>query len=88
MHKHKARLTQRRLEILKLIAKGFNNEQIAKKMDMSLSNTQLQKWRLYCYLCVHTAKDAVFIGIQKGLICKNDLCRSMKEVINDTNGSI
>lgn len=88
MHKHKARLTQRRLEILKLIAKGFNNEQIATKLDMSLSNTKLQKWRLYCYLCVHSAKDAVIIGIQKGLIFENDLCKSMKEVINDTNTDI
>ncbi len=88
MHKHKARLTQRRLEILKLIAKGFNNEQIAVKLEMSLSNTKLQKWRLYCYLCVHSANDAVFIGIQKGLIFKNDLCESMKEVINGANTNI
>lgn len=88
MHKHKARLTQRRLEILKLIAKGFNNEQIAAKLEMSLSNTKLQKWRLYCYLCVHSANDAVFIGIQKGLIFKNDLCESMKEVINGANTNI
>lgn len=88
MYKHKARITQRRLEILKLIGKGFNNEQIATKMKMSLSHTKLQKWRLYCYLCVHSASDAVIVGIQQGLIFKNDLCKSMKEVINDTNRNI
>ncbi len=88
MHKHKARMTERRLEILKLIEKGLNNKQIAKKMGMTLCNTKLQKWRLYCYLCVHNAKDAVIVGIQKSLIFKNDLCESMKEVINVTNGSI
>ena len=65
---HKARLTLRRLEILKLIEQNYNNEQIAKKMNLSLSNTKLQKWRLYCYLGVHSAKDAVVIGKQKGLL--------------------
>lgn len=81
-------MTQRRLEILKLIAKGFNNEQIAAKMNMSLTNTKLQKWRLYCYLCVHNAKDAVIVGIQQGLIFKNNLCKSMREVIKDANETI
>ena len=59
---HKARMTPRRYEILKLIAKGYNNEQIAKAMDLSLSNTKLQKWRLYCYLGVHNTEDAIAIG--------------------------
>lgn len=87
MHKHKARMTQRRLEILKLIAKGFNNEQIAEEMKISLSNAKLQKWRLYCYLCVNTAIDAVYVGIQEGMISEDDLCDSMRDVINDTNGT-
>ena len=57
----KARMTDRRREILKLIAKGFNNEQIAKSMDLSLSNTKLQKSRLYNYLGIHTAIDYAYV---------------------------
>ena len=58
----KARITERRIEILKLIAKGFNNQIIAKEMKLSLSNTRFQKYRLYCFLGVHNAKDAVIVA--------------------------
>jgi len=81
MYKHKARMTDRRLKILILIAKGYNNKQIAKKMDLSLSNTKLQKWRLYCYLCVNTAIDAVFVGLQMGLLTKDILSEPIREEI-------
>ena len=64
MYKHKATMTDRRHQILFLIAKGYNNKQIARKMGLSISNTRMQKWRLYCYLGeIHTAIDAVYMGI-------------------------
>ena len=69
MYRHKARLTPRRREILILIAKGYNNDEISKAMDLSIMNTKLQKWRLYCYLGdIHTALDAVYMGLQQGLL--------------------
>lgn len=77
----KAIMTDRRREILKLIAKGFNNEQIAKSMDLSLSNTKLQKSRLYNCLGVHSAIDAIHMGIQEGLLFQSDLSEEMKEKI-------
>jgi len=77
----KARMTDRRREILKLIAKGFNNEQIAKSMDLSLSNTKLQKSRLYNCLGVHSAIDAVYAGLQEHLIYPSDLSEVMKAKI-------
>ena len=79
----KARMTDRRKEILKLIAKGFNNEQIAKAMDLSLSNTKLQKSRLYNYLGIHTAIDAIYVGLQEYLIYLSDLSEEMKAKIYD-----
>ncbi len=81
MHKHKARMTDRRYKILILIAKGYKNEDIAQEMELSLCNTKLQKWRLYCYLGVHSAIDAVFVGIQNGLIAIEETSEKMKGVI-------
>ena len=88
MYKHRATMTERRRKILFLIAKGYKNKQIARKLGMTLSNTQLQKWRLYCYLGdVHSAVDAVYMGLQMGLISKDILSEPMREEIygdNDT----
>ena len=73
MYKHKARLTPRRREILILIAKGYNNDEIAKAMGLTLTNTKLQKWRLYCYLGdIHTAVDAVYMGLKERLLDESD----------------
>ena len=59
MYKHRATMTDRRHQILILMAKGYKNKQIARKMGLSLSNTRMQKWRLYCFL---------------GEECKNGVC--------------
>lgn len=64
----KARLTPRRLTILKLIAKGYTDKQIAKTMNLSDSNFKLQKSRLYCYLGVHKSKDAIATGKEIGIL--------------------
>lgn len=84
MYKHKATMTDRRHQILLLIAKGYRNKQIARKMGLSLSNTRMQKWRLYCYLGeIHTEIDAVFMGLQMGLLKENDLAEPIREEIYD-----
>ena len=82
MYKHKAKMTERRRKMLMLIAKGYNNKQIARKMGLSLSNTRLQKWRLYCYLGeIHNVIDAVLMGLQMGLLKENDIAEPIKEEI-------
>lgn len=84
MYKHKATMTDRRCQILILIAKGYNNKQIARKMGLTLCNTKLQKWHLYCYLGeIHTAIDAVYMGLQMGLLHENDLTEAIREEIYD-----
>ena len=84
MYKHQARMTSRRREILILMAKGYSTKQIAKKMELSLSNTRFQKWRLYCYLGdIHNAIDAVYMGLQLGLLKKKDLSLAIREEIYD-----
>ena len=84
MYRHKARLTSRRREILILIAKGYNNDEISKAMGLSIMNTKLQKWRLYCYLGdIHTAVDAVYMGLQQGLLDMRDLSEAIREKLYD-----
>ena len=84
MYKHRAKMTGRRYDILKLIAKGYKNKQIAKKLKMTISNTTYQKWRLYCYLGdVHTAIDAVYMGLQLGLLQEKDLSEAVRYEIFD-----
>ena len=84
MYKHKATMTDRRHQILFLIAKGYNNKQIARKMGLSISNTRMQKWRLYCYLGdVHTAIDAVYMGLQMGYLQTKDLSEAIREELYD-----
>lgn len=84
MYKHKATMTDRRRQILILIAKGYNNKQIARKMGLSLCNVKLQKWRLYCFLGeIHTAIDAVYMGLQMGLLREDDLAEQIREEIYD-----
>ena len=88
MYKHRATMTGRRHEILKLIAKGYNNKQIARKLGLSISNTRLQKWRLYCYLGeIHTAIDAVYMGLQMGLLKEVELCEPMREEIYESENA-
>lgn len=85
MYRHKAIMTDRRRQILLLIAKGYNNRQIAKKLGLTLCNTKLQKWRLYCFLGeIHTAIDAVYMGLQMGLLDEKDLAEPIREEIYDT----
>lgn len=82
MYKHRAIMTDRRHAILVLIAKGYNNKQIARKLGLTLCNTKLQKWRLYCFLGeIHTSIDAVYMGLQMGLLNKNDLAEPIREEI-------
>ncbi len=84
MYKHRATMTDRRYKMLKLIAKGYNNKQIARKLGMTLSNTTFQKWRLYCFLGeIHTAIDAVYMGLQMGLLRECDLAEPIREEIYD-----
>ena len=84
MYKHRATMTDRRHKILFLIAKGYNNKQIARKMGLTLSNTAFQKWRLYCFLGeIHTAIDAVYMGLQMSLLRESDLAEPIREEILD-----
>lgn len=67
-----ARMTERRLQILKLMAKGYKDEQIARVMNISIANLKMQKSRLYNYLGVHTKKEALSVALEQCLINYTD----------------
>ncbi|WP_276882775.1 hypothetical protein [Campylobacter cuniculorum] len=82
MHKHKAIMTDRRFQILKINSQRYKNKLIARKLNLSIENTKPQKWRLYCYLGdVHNAIYAINIGLQMGLLKKSDLAEAIREEI-------
>ena len=85
MYKHRATMTERRRQILKLVAKGYSNKQIARKLEMTLSNTAFEKWRLYCFLGdIHTAVDAIYMGLQMGYLQELELSEAMREEIYES----
>ncbi len=75
----KARITPRRTQILKLMAKGYKDEQIGRIMNLHITNVKMQKSRLYNYLGVHTKKEALYVGLEKGLVDYSDFKTTPKE---------
>ncbi len=64
------------------MAKGYSDEQIADELDLRKSHYNLQRWRLYCYLGdVHKPLDAVYVALQKGLVTRSELSKSVEDAI-------
>ena len=61
-------LTDRELEALELLAKGYPNRVIAEKMVISESTVKFHLKNLYLKLCVHTRTQAIAKAIENGLI--------------------
>ena len=56
------------------MAQGYTDDEIAKMLDLSKTNYNLQRWRLYCYIGeVHKPMDAVYVALQNGLLQDWDL---------------
>jgi len=64
----KARITSRRIEILKLINEGYDNMQIVHKMNISISNVKLQISRTINHFGVRTRHEAVEAARKQGYI--------------------
>lgn len=61
-------LTNRELEILELVAKGFNFGEIAGSLEISRHTVTTHVKNLYRKLSVHSRTEAVFEAVQMGLI--------------------
>jgi DNA-binding NarL/FixJ family response regulator len=61
-------LTRRQLEILKLIAKGYSNKQVASKLFVSEKTIKAHVHALYKKLNVKNRTQAILAGVTQGLI--------------------
>ncbi len=61
-------LTERELEVLKLVAEGLTNRQIAAKLDISIKTVQSHRANLMDKLDLHDRTELVRYAIRRGLI--------------------
>lgn len=65
---YKFNLTDRELEILVLLADGMLNQQIAKKLTISLSTVKFHKTNIFQKLGVKTRSEALVVAVKNNLI--------------------
>lgn len=80
-------LSKRELEILILVAAGFENLHIAKVFKVTLSTVKKQLEKIFIKLKARNRANAVFIGQCQGLISVKDYetiinCIAVKEFLN------
>jgi two-component system response regulator NreC len=66
-------LTGREREILKLVAEGLNNQEIADKLFLSPSTVQTHRANIMAKLGLHSRTELVKYALQHGLIALNPL---------------
>jgi len=67
------RLSIREEEVLRLIAMGRNNREIAALLQISSNTIKVHIKHILEKLCIHNRSQAVIIAIQKGIISFDDL---------------
>ena len=61
-------LTRRELSVLRLVAHGLGNKEIANELGISTHTVKYHLASLLAKLGVHTRTEAVTIGLRKGLV--------------------
>ena len=61
-------LTRRELSVLRLVAHGLGNKEIASELGISSHTVKYHLASLLAKLGVHTRTEAVTIGLRKGLV--------------------
>jgi DNA-binding NarL/FixJ family response regulator len=61
-------LTRRELSVLRLVAHGLGNKEIASELGISTHTVKYHLASLLAKLGVHTRTEAVTIGLRKGLV--------------------
>ncbi|MFZ3062188.1 MAG: response regulator transcription factor [Actinomycetota bacterium] len=61
-------LTNREIEILKLIAQGATNKEIAKKLYLSIKTIETHRTNIFRKLDIHDRTQAAVYAVRKGLI--------------------
>jgi DNA-binding CsgD family transcriptional regulator len=61
-------LTQRELSVLRLVAQGLGNKEIASELGISTHTVKYHLGSLLAKLGVHSRTEAVTIGLREGLV--------------------
>ena len=61
-------LTDREREVLKLMVKGFNNNEIAEKLYISLGTVKFHVSNIFMKLCVNSRVEAVTLAMHRHLV--------------------
>ena len=72
LKRNKVKLTAHQLDIIRYIAKGYRNRQIAEVFGCSVQAISNQLHAIYVKLDVHKRKHAVRAAIKLGIIPPND----------------
>ena len=67
------KLTSRELEILKLIARGFGNKQIAQELNIGIRTVKSHLVDLFNKLKISSRTEAVIVGLRAGFLKTADL---------------
>jgi len=65
---HGGALTRRELSVLRLVAHGLGNKEIASELGISTHTVKYHLASLLAKLGVHSRTEAVTIGLRKGLV--------------------
>ncbi|MGV6816813.1 MAG: response regulator [Thiotrichales bacterium] len=61
-------LTDRELDVLRLIAKGYNSNEISTLIDVTYHTVTTHVRNIYRKLAVHSRSEAIFEAVQRGLV--------------------
>jgi DNA-binding NarL/FixJ family response regulator len=65
-------ITERELEVLRAIVKGFSYDEIARLLDISSTTVATHVRRIYRKLSVHSRSEATYEALQQGIIRADD----------------
>ena len=66
-------LTDREIELLRLMTKGFSNKEIASEVGLSIRTVQGHVGQIFNKLGVNSRTEAVVRGLQEGLVALDDV---------------
>lgn len=72
-------LTERELQVLNLLAKGYTNKEISGKLNISVHTTKAHLESIYEKFCIDNRLQAVIKAIKLGLIKADDILIGVKE---------
>jgi DNA-binding NarL/FixJ family response regulator len=66
------RITERELEVLRAIVKGFSYDEIARLLEISATTVATHVRRIYRKLAVHSRSEATYEALQQGIVRADD----------------